>query len=369
MITIIGAGIGGLTLALCLESLRMEYEIFESAKNLEPIGAGILLASNAMQIYKKLGIADKILHAGREIHELNLTDQYLRKLSTIDAYKLSKKHNSSTVAIHRGTLQKILLDSLSSSAIYTGKRLINLTQQNNTNTLTFDNGEIKVKAMVIGADGVNSVIRKKLFSSAQIIQLNQYCWRGVCDFNIPSSMSNQINEMWGSGARMGIVPINQKEIYWFALTNDNNSHCFPKKFESFDPIVSELIRNTKSENIIYGQITELQNLKKWYKNNICLIGDAAHAMTPNMGQGAGQSIEDAYVLAQLMKEENTMNSFRKFQKIREKRVRNIVNTSRNIGSMAQLESTILRGIRNQLMRMIPNSINERQANEIYQIEI
>ncbi len=133
-------------------------------------------------------------------------------------------------------------------------------------------------------------------------------------------------------------------------------------------MVLQLIEATDRENIICNTITDLAPIPQWYTENLCLIGDAAHATTPNMGQGACQAIEDAYIIGKLLETHQNFNTvFEKFQNIRRKKVDYIVNTSRSIGKFSQWEKG--NSIRNFLMGLIPESVNQKMAKRIVELEM
>ena len=111
-ISIIGAGIGGLTLGNILKQQNLDFTIYESAPEIKPLGAGIMMAVNAMQIFEKLGLKEKIENAGNKIHGIFITDEKLKTISTTNVLALEKKFNSCNVAIHRADLQNILASNI-----------------------------------------------------------------------------------------------------------------------------------------------------------------------------------------------------------------------------------------------------------------
>ena len=122
-IDIIGAGIGGLTTAIALEQKGFETRIFEQAATIKPVGAGIILANNAMQVFEKLGLKEEIEAHGNHISSMNLTKPNLKPLSKVDLSYFEKKHGVQNTAIHRGTLQQILLNKLQSTEVHLNHRL------------------------------------------------------------------------------------------------------------------------------------------------------------------------------------------------------------------------------------------------------
>ena len=179
--------------------------------------------------------------------------------------------------------------------------------------------------------------------------------------------------MWGKGSRFGFGQINKEEVYWFALLNikkdikEYNTLQWKSKFDNYHLIVSELLAITDNESIHTGLIEDLKPIKNWSNGKICLIGDAAHAMTPNMGQGAGQSIEDALKLAEFLSECPYEEAFEKYENHRFSKVQMIIKNSWRIGSMAQVDSLVLRTIRNSVLKLTPKGVTSKQMDAIFTI--
>ncbi|UFH32637.1 FAD-dependent monooxygenase [Chryseobacterium sp. C-71] len=368
-ISIIGAGIGGLTLGNILKQQNLDFTIYESAPEIKPVGAGIMMAVNAMQIFEKLGLKEKIENAGNKIHGISITDEKLKTISTTNVLALEKKFNSCNVAIHRADLQNILAENLNFE-IKLNHSLKTIEKKENYQ-LHFENGSEVESKIVFGADGIHSKVRNQILKTRKIRNAQQKCWRGLTDFNLPEKYLHHALEIWGKGKRFGFVKLSENKVYWYALINENNYReniDLIETFRDFDSLVLQILEATKPENIILNDIIDLAPIPKWFAENLCLIGDAAHATTPNMGQGACQSIEDAYVIGKLLEKDKNFNSvFEEFQKIRRKKVDHIVNTSWKIGQISQWEKG--NTLRNFVMRLIPESTHQKMIEKILQLEM
>lgn len=369
-ISIIGAGIGGLTLGNVLKQHQYDFTIYESAPEIKPVGAGIMMAVNAMQVFNHLGLKEKIENAGNKIHRIVIANESLQTISTTEILELEKQYNSCNVAIHRAELQKILAENLSSDCIKLNHSLQKIRKEENY-ILDFDNGIRIESTIVFGADGIKSPIRNQILKTGIIRNSGQKCWRGLVDFDLPEKHHQEAFEMWGKGKRFGFVKISDRQVYWYACINEKRFGRYwqiEDIFYDFDPLVLKIIEATRHENIICNTISDLAPIPQWYSENLCLIGDAAHATTPNMGQGACQAIEDAYIIGKLLEGHQNFNTvFEKFQGIRRKKVDYIVNTSRTIGKVSQWEKG--NSIRNFLMGLIPESINQKMAKKIIELEM
>ena len=374
-ISIIGAGIGGLTTAIALKQKGFEVEIFEASEDFGKAGSGINLAINAMQVFKRLGLYEEIAALGNHTNSLRLTDEKLNTITNVSLLNSEKIHQVKAFAIHRATLHTILVNRLQDVKIHLGKRLKSLTQTENEVNFEFEDGTAYTSNLIIGADGIHSVVRKAIFDNTTLRLAKQVCWRGIVKIETLQKYQTQLTELWGRGKRFGFVHINEDEVYWYALANyktdyktEFSNSDLEELFSDFSPIVQSIISKTDKKSIIINEMMDLKPISSWHNQHVCLIGDAAHATTPNLGQGACQAIESAYVLATCLAiEKNTELAFHKYEKIRKKNAEKIVNTSWSVGKMAHLENKYLLFFRNKMMRLIPDKITEKQSTSIYKL--
>lgn len=374
-IDIIGAGIGGLTLAIALKQKDFAVRVFEQAPELRAVGAGINLACNAMQIYDALGLRRAIEQAGHVCYRMQVTDQHLRQLSVVDIAPFTERFGVHNVAIHRADLQRLLRAQLSEEEVLLGKQLSKLDQRDNMVQLYFADGSQFGSRCVVGADGIGSTVRQQWLKDGQIRFSGQLCWRGVADFELPIPYLEQLTEAWGPNGRFGFVPIDAQRVYWFAVMRNAalsvgvEQSFLIDAFQGFHPLVAGVLRATPESVIHEAPLGDLLAPDRWYRGAVCLLGDAAHATTPNLGQGACQAIEDAWVLAHcLEQQEQPEGAFQHFQHIRQAKVRQVVNTSWTLGQMAHWQHPLAVRFRNGLMRMMPKRIGERQSESIYTLE-
>ncbi|WP_020526195.1 FAD-dependent monooxygenase [Flexithrix dorotheae] len=373
-IDIIGAGIGGLTTAIALSQKEIQIRIFEQAKAFKTVGAGIILANNAMQVFEKLGLREEIASCGNPISAMHITRASLKPISSIDLSYFERKHKVQNIAIHRGKLQDILLNHLDKKIIKTGYELSSVEENPTGFKLRFNNGESTYSDYLLGADGLNSVVRNSLFAENKTRNAFQVCWRGVTDFELPEQYQNELNEAWGKGDRFGFVQIAPQKVYWYALKtlktekSDYAMERLAEYFKSYHPIIRNIIETTPFYKIHAAEISDLSPIKNWYKGKVCLLGDAAHATTPNMGQGACQAIEDAYVLSECMQQYEWDEAFAKYQKLRKPKAHEVVKTSWTLGKIAHWENPLAIFMRNQLMKMTPKRLNRKQSERIFQLD-
>lgn len=369
-VSIIGAGIGGLTLGNVLEQQNINFKIYETASEIKPVGAGIMMAINAMQVFEKLGLKDKIESAGNKINSLCITNENLKILSKQNILTFENKLGVCNVAIHRTELQKILADQLLPEQIQLNHQLAKIEKQENW-LLSFENGNSVESKIIFGADGIKSLVRNQVFKTGKIRSAHQKCWRGVLTTSLAEKYDHDAFELWGKGKRFGFVKIAESTLYWYAVINENLIGDLKKiidYYRDFHPDIQSIIEETPEEKLFFSEISDLEPMKNWFQENVCLVGDAAHATTPNLGQGACQAIEDAYVIGKLLEKNRDFNSvFEEFQKIRKTKVNEIVSTSRKIGQISHWEKGT--SLRNFTMKLLPESMKNKQIEKIISLEI
>jgi len=373
---IIGAGIGGLTMALAFEKKKIDYQIFEKVPNIEEVGAGIWLAPNALQVLEYLDVLEEIKDLGNLIDRITLGKANLTPLSDNFQDTIKDKFGFATIAIHRAKLQKILLSKIPKEKIHLGKSFESFENIDQGNIkITFEDASTATTNFLIGADGIHSKVRKQLFPESITRYSGQTCWRGLADLELIPGFKSRSFELWGDQIRFGFSGIAQNQVYWFAValdkpnqkdTNQISQQKLLDMFASFHPLVTKLISATPNDKIFRNDILDLKPLGKWFENNICLIGDAGHATTPNMGQGGAQAIEDAYYLSKMIEKSPNDNVFKAFQQKRQAKVNAIVRQSWTTGKMAHWKFG--KTTRNFLLKNAPKKLLEKKMIEMYQIE-
>ncbi|MGC1240413.1 MAG: FAD-dependent monooxygenase [Chryseosolibacter sp.] len=376
-IAIIGGGIGGLTLAIALQRKGFSVKVYEGAPKIQPLGAGLGLAANAVKAFMDIGIGDAVLKAGKILKVLRIKDEKGTVLSETDSEKLSKKFGViNNFTIHRADLHRVLIDQLHPDTLQLNKRCAGVQPQGPATLIRFTDDTYSLADHVIACDGIHSVVRKILLPHTRPRYAGYTCWRGVIDHFPAHADPDETSETWGAGSRFGIVPLTNNRIYWFAClnarANDPRMRSFQKEdllrhFGHFHEPVPQILKATPPDKIIWSDIIDLPPLKKFAFGNILLMGDAAHATTPNMGQGACMAIEDAAVLTRCLEENASISgAFSDFERKRIERTTAIVNKSWSIGKVAQLENRFLIALRNTALRLTPPAVAEKQLRFLIQ---
>ncbi len=370
-IGIVGAGIAGLTAAISLKRLGYQVVLYESSPEIKGIGAGFGLASNAMRAFSDLKLEKGIIPLGTLLNESRICDSMGKIISVADT-SLVKNLKHPSLAIHRKDLHHYLLNQLPENSVFTHKQIINLEHNKTEVKLFFKDNTQDTCDYLIGADGVGSTVRQLLIPNSKPRYSGYTCWRAVIDN--PDLKIKENTEVWGKQGRFGFVSLIDNKIYWYCCINAAPKDTFIRqmktealfeRFKNYLHPIGEIIKNTTDEQLIQNDIVDIKPLSEFAFGRILLVGDAAHATTPNMGQGACMAVEDIAVLtSEVQKTDNIETAFDNFEKKRVNRTRYITNTSSVIGKIAQLENPVLCRIRNFIFRNLPKSFVKKQMKQI-----
>jgi len=367
---IIGAGIGGLTAAIALQKVGIDAHVFERASELGEVGAGISLWSNATRVLEYLGLADALRQHSITGIPSQVRASSGRVLSSISAAEM-REQGIAVGVLHREDLLSMLAAAVDSSRLHLNRPCAGFTDAAGQVTARFASGESLSADVLIGADGLNSQVRAQLFGSAPPRYSSYTAWRAVVDFALPELKAC---ETWGRGRRFGIVPINQRRVYWYATQNapkgQKDSPAALKQdllrlFRGWHAPIEALLDATPESAILRNDIYDRDPLSRWSEGRVTLLGDAAHPMTPNLGQGACQAIEDAVVLAScLANSPDIPTGLRDYETQRIPRTSQVVLASRRIGDFAQWENPLACGLRDLALRLTPRQVALRQMTAV-----
>ncbi|WP_298694844.1 FAD-dependent monooxygenase [uncultured Sulfuricurvum sp.] len=366
-VLIVGGGVAGLMCKNRLEHLGYRPVLVEKADVLRSDGAGILLGANVLKIFRECALDEALMRYAQSLDEIMLYDQYGRSLGRFDLEKIREETSYPTLAVHRKRLHEILLNSVDASTIRLCHKVVKIAEHGTGLQVTYENGMCEEYDYVIGADGLRSNIRELYVGHVPLRDAGYVCWRFVCD--CPSTLDvRSSSEFWDTdGKRVGIFPIGENKIYCFLLSTTRGGEeamDFTEVLEYFKDfggdwqhVVASL--DTDTTELLYNPIADLSHVAL-QKGNVILIGDAGHATTPNLGQGAALGIESAYAFGELLKSHPFAEAIRLYPQKRLKRVSYIRNKSHMIGQMAHGIPTFFQPIREFIMRITPESMNQRE---------
>jgi 2-polyprenyl-6-methoxyphenol hydroxylase-like FAD-dependent oxidoreductase len=363
-IAIVGAGIGGLVAAAGLQKDGHDVTVYEQRDGPAAVGAGLTLFDNAFVALDAIGLGDIVrnvssdaigrLRSGQRLP----SGQWLVSMPPFEAPAIR--------SLHRVDLQESLLQQLASGTLSLGNRVTVSTEGAPVITIgehqeSFD--------LVVGADGIRSDARQRWGVDRGLRYAGYTAWRGVA----PASghLADAAGETWGDGARFGIVPLPDDRVYWFATLStapggkDTDAlSTLRQLFSSWHAPIAQLLDATPTGTVLRHDISDLAEFPTSFVHNRgVLLGDAAHAMTPDLGQGAGQAIEDAATLVLLLRDRPAEGAhasldaaLQRYDHLRRPRTRALWQQSRRTGAVGQTTGALRVGLRDTALRLIPTSL-------------
>lgn len=349
-VVIIGAGIGGLAAAVALRRIGVEILVIERAASIREVGAGLSIWSNAVNALRELGLEASVMASASVVERILIRTPSGCLIAQNELGEISRMAGAPCVCIHRSVLQKILLDSLPPASVLTGARCFGFDDS----TAILESGE-RVKAdVLVGADGISSVIRDGLHGPEAPRYAGYTCWRGLRHDNGALPDRSALLAI-GAGSQFGLWPCGAGRLYWFLTKKVPRGTTQPKAdavalCRDWAAPVPEMVEGTPEDAILQNDIVDRPPLRWRGRDGVTLLGDAAHASTPNLGQGACQALEDAVVLAHCLSETLPVEAaLRKYESLRIPRTTSIVRNSRQTGKALQIDSPALELFRNWFM--------------------
>jgi 2-polyprenyl-6-methoxyphenol hydroxylase-like FAD-dependent oxidoreductase len=366
-ILIAGAGIGGLTAAIALRRAGFDAQVYERAAEIREVGAGITLQANAILALRTIGLGEVVTAAGRVATRASLQTAAGKVLSKIDLLGVEREMGAPAVAIHRATLQELLVSALGRELLHLNCQVVGYEARQDEVTVRLSDGRRAEGALLIGADGIRSAVRAQLVGDGEPLYAGYVAWRGVAE---PERAPEEVSESWGRGRRFGVVPIENGRVYWFATLNapaggrDEPGTVRGKLealFAGWHSPIAEMLAATPEKAILRNDMLYRLPVERWGEGRVTLLGDAAHPMTPNLGQGACQAIEDAVALADCLRQNpDPITSLRRYEALRIPRANSFVRASLRLGRIAQSENAVVCRLRNAVMSLVPSSVSRRQ---------
>jgi 2-polyprenyl-6-methoxyphenol hydroxylase-like FAD-dependent oxidoreductase len=280
------------------------------------------------------------------------------------------------VGIHRATLHEVLLDHVGRDLLHLGRTATHYELSTEGAKLHFADGSVATGDALVAADGIRSICRQQLLGDGEPTYSGYFCWRGIAPRS-PALPSNWGGEFWGTGLRFGGCCIDGQRLYWFAVTDGPKDQTDEKvrskatvleTFKDFSQAIRDIIASTPEEAIFRSDIADRKPVTTWGEGRLTLLGDAAHAMTPNLGQGACQAIEDALVLGlQLHATSDVPAALRNYEKLRQPRSNKVVTAAHMLGAIGQWHNPAGVLLRNQLFRVIPSSLMRKQLLDSWKL--
>ncbi len=337
---VIGAGMAGLAAGIALRQAGYEVEIYEKTSKLRPAGAGISLWSNGIKILNKLGLGQEVAAIGGQMNRMEYRNHKDEVLNHVNLMPLVEKVGQRPYPVSRTDLQQMMLKAFGEADVRMGMRCVEVKQDADSATAIFEDGSTATGDIVIGADGIHSIVRTYLNGGKVEPRYAGYVnWNGL----VEASPDLAESDVWviyvGEGKRASMMPVGGNRFYFFfgcpkpkgtKSSPENIRAELKETFAGWAQPVQNLIEKLDPEQVNRLEISDIDPLPQLVKGRIALVGDSAHATTPTLGQGGCQAMEDAEVLCRYLVTTNLSveDALKRYETERKERVSQLVLKAR-----------------------------------------
>lgn len=380
-VILIGAGIGGLSAAIALRAVGMETVVYESKPEIRFQGAGLGIGANAVMALHALGLGDAVLSFGKRMKEVRFVTERGSLLRRVLTEAEGRTNAPDHVIVHRGDLLQLLLHAIGADGrVVTGKTCIHVEQHKNGVKVGFDDGTTDEGDLLVAADGIRSAVRAAILPDVRPRYAGYTCWRAVVQADDALRYDPELfMEALGAAGRFGIAPMTGRSIYWFACVNAPagdpamnavTAADLARRFAAYPEPVPQLLAASRDIRLLHHDIEYIPPLARFSYGRIVLLGDAAHATTPNLAQGAGQALEDAVVLAARLKHAaDWRDALVAYDKDRVRRTERITRLSGRIGRVLQLKGRLPVALRNRLLPLLPQAVMANRLAFLHRVKL
>ncbi|MEU7579800.1 FAD-dependent monooxygenase [Streptomyces sp. NPDC041068] len=360
--TVVGGGIGGLAAAVALHQRGWQVEVLERAPAFTEVGAGLSIQPNGLRALDEIGLGDRVRSSGLTDPVTGIRTANGSWLIRNDIADLKRRFGS-WATVHRADLIDLLRAALPAQALRPG---IDVRHVQPDGTVVHSGGS-STADLVVGADGVHSVTRRSLWPHLPGPRYVGYTtWRFIAP---PHQVEGSV-ETWGRGERFGQVPMPDGRVYCYVMANapaDSRTALeeLRARFAHWHDPIPALLRSARPDAVLQHDTYELPKLRSYVHGKAAVLGDAAHAMTPNLGQGACQALEDAVTLAATVDTHGVSAGLEAYDRSRRPRTQMIARLSRQVGSPAHWTSTSLTTLRDAALPRLPSALFERSLTPTY----
>ncbi|MFD5080837.1 FAD-dependent oxidoreductase [Streptomyces sp. NPDC058371] len=366
-VLIAGGGIGGIATALALQQQGIDSVVFERAPQLRDGGAGLHIWTNGMLALAHLGVADQVAAIAPAQAECRFATSTGRPIGVWPVGEFVERYGQPTVAIGRSDLHGILRDAVSAPVV-TGAEVTGYTEHADGVSLHFADGTCEEGDLLIGADGIRSAVRAQLLGPQPPDYTGYIAWRGHAEMSPEELPPGTFRALFGPGTRFTYYDIAPGVVHWMSVADgpaDGRDDGTPEQTLDMlrarhagwaDPVVRQILDATVPASILRGDVLDRKPDAVWGRGRVTLLGDAAHAMSFNIGQGACQAIEDGLVLAGHLTSPGATveQALRAYEAERQKRTRPMQLLAHRIGVLGSLQNPAAVWLRDRVMGLTWN---------------
>jgi 2-polyprenyl-6-methoxyphenol hydroxylase-like FAD-dependent oxidoreductase len=304
-VVIVGGGIGGLTAALELQRAGFRVRVYERRDELAEVDTGFLLWSFAIKRLRALGLGEGLERIGQPLTRLVHKSWRGDLLSELSLKALNKRVGAASYDVHRAGLQRVLADAVGDETIYLGERCIAVAEEQGQAIAVFAGNSTSRGDLLLGVDGVNSVVRRRVAGDVSPQWDDIAIWRGIAEIGRDVIPDGDHIRVLGPGALFGVGRLDERVVRWYAGAlfpvdrepgQDEIRNRAEALFADWSEPTPTVISATEPDAFLYNDAPRAKPLSAWSRGHIALLGDAAHPILPTLAMGGGMAIEDAGVL-------------------------------------------------------------------------
>jgi 2-polyprenyl-6-methoxyphenol hydroxylase-like FAD-dependent oxidoreductase len=358
-VMIVGAGIGGLTAAIALRRVGIDVVVLEQAPELRAVGAGISLWPNAINAFRRLGIGAAVEASGTRVADTEIRDWRGRPLHRSSSDQIETRFGAPLLMIRRAALHNVLREALDEDVLRLGATCVSVDQDVNGVHVQVAEGRSEECDVVIGADGLHSLVRAATVDDGPPRHSGLRAWRAIVSADGELAQRLDVGEYWGHGSLVGVQSLGDDTFYWYAASpvGESDRDLGPDKeellrrFGSWVSPIPELIAATDAQALLRNDLFDRRVPDTMAFGRVALLGDAAHPMLPSLGQGACQAVEDAETVAEaLAGTADPAAGLRVYSQRRRPSVARAVAQSRRMSQVAHAHNPLAVKLRNTLLR-------------------
>lgn len=360
---VVGAGIGGLASGIALQRAGWEVRIFERAASPRELGFGLLLAPNALSALEELGLASPIVSAGAPPGRVEI-----RRRDGAVIRRLNAQLGGPSIVALRATLHGTLLDAIGPEPLRLSAQAVSFSDAGDRVVLRCADGSSDEGHILVGADGVDSVIRRQLHPGEPAPVPSGYAAiRGVT-----SGAGQQLGELSAAvfldgGFEAAAVTAGEDAIYWYVSLLAAEVHgtsplaILEPWLSGADPAFQAIVAATAPGDMRFDPLFRREALPTWGAGRVTLLGDAAHPLLPHTGQGAAQSLEDAVALGLAMQGDDGVTGLRAYERVRQKRTAVFVRLGPRLARVTTTRNPAIALLRTGALRLLPEGLLARST--------
>lgn len=363
---IAGAGVAGLSSAIALRKRGIEVTVLERASAAREIQVGgcIHVWHNGMRGLQRIGVGEKLLELAGEAAVVDRAEFRTAGGGLMygwSVHEIERQVGSPTFGVRRPDLHRVLLDAVDDGVVRFGETCVGFEQDDSGVTARLASGGEERGDVLIGADGMRSALRAELPGATEPRYAGYVSWQAIARVDTDVVPVGLFRVMWGRGARFLFYRIGPEEVYWegtFAAPAgegepvEQRREAVLKRFAGWAAPVKTIVDATETTAITRADMYDRPTSKQWGSDRVTLIGDAAHAMTNALGQGANQAIEDAVVLARCVADEpDAVKGLRAYEAERIPRTTKFASMSWSLARASRLRNPVACALRNGGLRM------------------